>query len=454
MNLCLIVSKDLAYNIIGFYFLLDLRSCIPLKENIFTLILMAIVVSLSGELKFYPFHSTFQISFGVPIFFLFLLMIRKTPRVLLGLIVGLSVFGFRFTLDILTKPGFGFYHNLLFNLPTFFYYFTYALMFTLTKVNKTKIHPLWIGFLSIIIETSSSIVELTFRYFLLNDMITISIVIEVFLIAIIRSFFALGFFYAIKLHEVELKNIEQKKQNEHMILLISNLYEESMQLHKTLKQSESITRDCYNLYENLNNNDVIYDPKDLSQKLLYITGQIHEIKKDNQRIYAGLSKMIMSENYTDYISIDKISYIVVNTNKKYAESLDKQIEFILEINDSFPELHVYTILSIMNNLISNSIESIKDKGCIKLLINKFKNNVEITISDTGSGIPQKKNKLIFKPGYTTKYDISGKPSTGMGLPYVNQVVNNLNGSINLKSNKSKFKTIFTVKLPISSLIKK
>lgn len=415
---------------------------------------MAIIVSLSGELKFYPFHSTFQVSFGVPIFFLFLLRIRKIPIVLCGFIVGLSVLGFRFTLDMFIKPNSQFQDIFLFNFPTFFYYFTYALMFTLTKINKSNRHPLWVGFLSIVIETSSSIVELTFRHFLLGDMVTPLIIGEIILIAIIRSFFALGFFDAIKLHEMELKSKEQKKQNEHMLLLISNLYEESMQLNKTLKQSEDITRDCYNLYENLNKKNFINNPQVLSQKLLYIAGQIHEIKKDNQRIYAGLSKMIMSENYTDYMDIDEISDIVINTNKKYAESLNKQIEFILKINDSFPKLHVYTTLSIMNNLISNSIESIKDNGRIKLLINKLKNDVEIVISDTGSGIPQRKNKLIFKPGYTTKYDISGKPSTGMGLPYVSQVVNNLNGSINLESSKSKFKTTFIVKLPIASLIKK
>ena len=99
----------------------------------------------------------------------------------------------------------------------------------------------------------------------------------------------------------------QSKQNSHMLLLISNLYEESIQLKKSLQNAEDITRDCYALYQNLLNTDTILNVYELREKLLGITGQVHEIKKDNQRIYAGLSKMIADGNSTDYMKIDEIS---------------------------------------------------------------------------------------------------------------------------------------------------
>ena len=84
----------------------------------------------------------------------------------------------------------------------------------------------------------------------------------------------------------------------------------------------------------------------------------------------------------------------------------------------FLQLHVYTILSIINNLVSNSVEAIKGDGWIKLSICKTHELIEFKIEDDAGGIPENKKDLIFKPGYTTKYDNSGKPSTGMGLTYV------------------------------------
>lgn len=415
---------------------------------------MIVIVPLAGELKFYPFPNTFRVTFGVPIFFLLLLAIRRVPLVLCGVIVGASVVCFRLALDVSIHGFFQIHHSFVLHFPTFFYYLTYSYIFYLARFNRFHHHPLMVGVLSAIIEITSSIVELSIRHCVLKDVITLPILDEVVIIAVIRSFFALGFFYAIKLHEAEISSIQQQKQNQHMLSLISNLYEESVQLKKSLKDSEEITRNCYDLYQSLLNDQSPFTSEELAKKILGIAGQVHEIKKDNQRIYSGLSEMISAENSTDYMNVEEIGNIVIQTNQKYAQSLGKNIQFTLNISSVFPPLHVYTTLSLVNNLVSNSVESIRNSGLINIFINKNNDKIEFNIFDNGLGIPKKKAELIFKPGYTTKYDLSGKPSTGIGLTYVKEVVNNLKGQVYIQSFPEKNETIFTIQLPISSLAEK
>lgn len=425
-----------------------------MKEDLFILILMIVSVPLTGQLNFHPFHDTFRVSFATPIFLFFLLWIKRLPLALAGTVVGISVVSFRIALDWFIGGRFYFEQNFMLHFPSFFYYLSYSWLFHIAKVNSFHHRPLLIGALSVLIDVFSSMMELFIRHYILNNIISIYTVTLIVIIAIIRSFFVLGFFNIIKLNEAKLRSQQQEEQNRYMLLLISGLYEESVQLKKSLKYAEDITRRCYDLYQNLQNSQVLFKSEDLAKELLSIAGQVHEIKKDNQRIYAGLSKMILSENSKDYMTAEEIGNIIIQTNKKYANSLSKDIDFISHIDNSLIELHVYTVLSLINNLVSNAVESIKDNGKIKIYIYRVDNWVKFKICDNGVGIPQKKIKLIFKPGYTTKYDLSGKPSTGMGLPYIKEVVKNLQGIVTVESYPNKSETTFIIKLPIDSLIKK
>ncbi|MCB2311438.1 sensor histidine kinase [Clostridium tagluense] len=425
-----------------------------MKDNYFTLVFIAIIVTLAGELKFYPFQGSFRIGLGIPIFFLFLLWTHKIPAILAGFLVGILVVAFRITLDSYFNGSFHFSYELVLHFSSLFYYVTYSFLFYLAKINKIHHRPLLIGFFAVLIEMTASMMELIVRHLILGNTINFTMISEIIIISFIRSFFTLSFFYIIMLNRAKHLAEKQLKQNSHMILLISNLYEESIQLKKSLQNAEDITRDCYTLYQNLLNTDTILNVKELSEKLLGITGQVHEIKKDNQRIYAGLSKMIADGNSTDYMTIDEISSIILETNKKYSYSLHKNIEFNSVINDVYPPMHVYTVLSIINNLVSNSVEAIKIDGSIKLSICKTRQLIEFIVTDDAGGIPKNKKELIFKPGYTTKYDNSGKPSTGMGLPYVKDVVNNLKGTIVAQDNSEALGTVFVIQLPISNLIQR
>lgn len=74
--------------------------------------------------------------------------------------------------------------------------------------------------------------------------------------------------------------------------------------------------------------------------------------------------------------------------------------------------------------------------------------VEITVSDTGHGIPEEIIKRVFDPYFTTKEPGKG---TGMGLAVVHGIIKNHGGSIRVQSIVGKG-TVFTIHIPVIDAI--
>mgnify|MGYP000981612606 CR=1 FL=1 len=100
------------------------------------------------------------------------------------------------------------------------------------------------------------------------------------------------------------------------------------------------------------------------------------------------------------------------------------------------------------NLIDNSIEAISNNGKIELksFIDEDKNNFQILIIDSGTGISD--DIKVFEPFYTTK--TSG---TGLGLSITQKIIEQHKGKINLVSSKPG-ETVFEIMLPLNELGKK
>lgn len=428
----------------------------PLLRKDRTIILfMILFVPLAGEINFYPINETFRVSLGPPTLFLSLLFLRKNV-ITSGFLTAILVVFFRILLDLILETNFNWLTSFETHYPSFFFYFTYTCLFYLVKVNHFHRQLLFIGFFGITIEIFSNFVEILIQYIIFNDTITSGSLVEMFLIALTHSFMVLGVFSMMKLYEAQYREIEVRKRNEHMLLHVSNLYEESIHLKKTLKNSETITMKTYELYRELNQNHLADNHFliKIRQQLLEIAGEVHEIKKDNQRIFAGLSKLISNEGFTDYVNITDIIKIIVRANEKYSHLLEKDIHISYNIIGNHPHYHIYTILSIVNNLVANAVEAIQEKGTIKIGVSIQLNSVQFRIEDNGPGILEKNKELIFKPGFTSKFDAMGNPSTGIGLTFVEDMVKKLNGNVTFKSGSNEKGAVFIICLPIDNLVEK
>lgn len=109
------------------------------------------------------------------------------------------------------------------------------------------------------------------------------------------------------------------------------------------------------------------------------------------------------------------------------------------------------IQQIILNLIVNARQAMKDGGRLRLVIsdNAAEGWAEISIGDSGCGIPNDKLQKIFDPFYTTKTaDAQGQGGSGIGLSLCRKIIEAHKGRIRVESEVGKG-TMFTLKLPRS-----
>ena len=107
------------------------------------------------------------------------------------------------------------------------------------------------------------------------------------------------------------------------------------------------------------------------------------------------------------------------------------------------------IEQVLLNLIINARQAMPRGGrlVIEVRENVRTQMVEMSLSDTGIGIPPERLRLIFEPFYTTKEpDANGHGGTGLGLSVCRQIIEQHHGRVRVESLVGKGST-FTVKLP-------
>ncbi len=103
---------------------------------------------------------------------------------------------------------------------------------------------------------------------------------------------------------------------------------------------------------------------------------------------------------------------------------------------------------LLENIMSNAIKYNKTGGSAVVTVGKKDGFAEITVSDTGIGIPVEAQSRVFERFFRVDKGRSRKEgSTGLGLAIVKHIVNTADGEISLKS-KPNFGTTITVRLPL------
>jgi signal transduction histidine kinase len=129
---------------------------------------------------------------------------------------------------------------------------------------------------------------------------------------------------------------------------------------------------------------------------------------------------------------------VVNNEIKYKATIHKDYGDIPAVKGIPQQLN-----QVFMNILVNAAQSIEKKGDIFIKTRSTKDHVEVTISDTGSGISPENLTKIFDPFFTTK-DI-GK-GTGLGMNIAYNIIQKHNGTIRVHSELGKG-TDFHITLP-------
>ena len=133
-----------------------------------------------------------------------------------------------------------------------------------------------------------------------------------------------------------------------------------------------------------------------------------------------------------------------------------KLEKDFDLNDVKVSIDSDRLRRVIINVLENACHAMMDDNQTLvsskepyLIINTGANNknIEITFTDTGSGMSKEVLKKIFEPLFSTKGF-----GVGLGMPTVKQIMDQHDGSVEIKSEEGKG-TIVTLLLPISENVK-
>jgi two-component system NtrC family sensor kinase len=125
------------------------------------------------------------------------------------------------------------------------------------------------------------------------------------------------------------------------------------------------------------------------------------------------------------------------------------VEIQTDFQQNLPSLRVSTseLQQVFFNLINNAIDAMdNDGGILTISSRQSGNDLVITVSDTGKGIPEANLDRIFDPFFTTKPVGKG---TGLGLSICYGIIEKMGGKFEVESTVGKG-TAFLISIPLQS----
>ena len=169
----------------------------------------------------------------------------------------------------------------------------------------------------------------------------------------------------------------------------------------------------------------------------------NEMERDVDRLTSiteRFSKIGSQPEMTD----QDLSETLVHALDYMMNRLGKSIELTSNIAPDLQGLHNPQLISwVLENLITNATDAIQGKGTIHVDAQLQGTNIVILVKDDGKGIPNKIQRRIFNPGYSTK-----SRGWGLGLSLAKRIVDEYhNGSISLIESQVEQGATFKITLP-------
>ncbi len=220
-------------------------------------------------------------------------------------------------------------------------------------------------------------------------------------------------------------------------------------------------------------------------KIDFFTDISHEFKTPLSLIIAPVSKLIL-EAKTPQLKKDlrmieqnalhlntlinqAINFQRVETNQSLIRSTVEIVKFVKKIFDSYEsifidkqldarfdsnienlyiEIDILKMESVLNNLLSNACKYTPNSGSVKLTLTceETSKQLEITVFNSGSNIPQNEMPYIFDRFFQSR-STREKGGTGIGLYLVKNYIELHGGTVMAQSDKTAG-TAFTVRLPV------
>ena len=189
--------------------------------------------------------------------------------------------------------------------------------------------------------------------------------------------------------------------------------------------------------------------KDYLKKISYSGNQLLALIND----ILELSKIEAGQRYLDDKTFD-IEKTIDETWGLFEERMieeKKEFQLHIDIQNKMVKGDEFKIHQILNNLLSNAVKYSESGDQITLdvkeMIYQNHHKIQFIVEDTGIGMSQSFLKHLFEPyARETHFSVKSTMGTGLGMPIVKSLVEQMSGEINVESKLGKG-TKFTVVIP-------
>lgn len=412
-------------------------------------LIIGISVCITSQLYFTLWAEGFRLSASAIFFPLLLLTLkRESHRPTAGLVTAGCVVLFRVTYDLF--QGMGLLSAVSTEAPGGVFYLCYDALLCLMLRDRRSYSFRHVWFSLYCCDLISNMVN-----FALSSHFSTALTAEIFIplawMALFRSTAAVFLLWAVKSYRQLLLQQEHELRYRRLFLMTANLKTELYFLKKDAEEVEQVMARAYKLYEKLEQAGAQDELRELA---LSIARDVHEVKKDNLRIIRGLEEEIAETYDHEVMSMRDLLNILSQSTRQMLGEQRSEIRLECFCPKNITVREHYRVLSVLKNLVTNAVEAIQaasGTGCVRVEANATQDILTLTVSDNGPGISPRKQKLLFKVGYSTKFNPdTGNISRGVGLPAVQYIVEELGGTLNVTSEQGSG-TTFRIELPVDQV---
>jgi two-component system sensor histidine kinase YcbA len=426
---------------------------VDLKNRYKEMLLVGLFTAFMGQVNFYPFGTDFRITVGVVVFTFLLLYFYSLPIVATSIVTGISVLLVRVGIDFFAY-AINFDAAFSKHIPGMMYYISYGIIIDGASFRKLFEKPIYfIGILTTA-DIASNFFELIIRNQIKGSLFD-EILSMIMLAAVMRSCLVLALFWIIKYYSLFITKEEHQKRYKELLLLTAKLKSEVFFLKKSMQDIESAMAKSYSIYNSIKESSSMgrEEHDSITAGCLDLSIEIHEIKKDYNRIVISMERLMPASDIHKTMKVSEIFETIGDIFTRYLEVINKDIRLGFEIEQDFRTSEYFIIMSIINNMIQNSVEACyRSDSYVKVKCFFMESRVVFSIEDNGKGIKEKEKLLVFEPGYTTKFNPeTGQVSTGLGLTHIQMLAEHLDGKVILNNDNPGI-TEFRLELPADIVI--
>lgn len=174
---------------------------------------------------------------------------------------------------------------------------------------------------------------------------------------------------------------------------------------------------------------------------------VAEMNKDVQRL-GTIASRFSKIGSRPSMAVDDLNAVVLGAASYMGGRISSSVALTVTTDPSLLNVEMSDALFawVMENLIKNAVDAMEGHGSLTIATGRDSDKAWVEVTDSGKGIPRKRFKTIFNPGFTTK-----KRGWGLGLTLAKRIIEQYHGGrIYVKWSEPGHGTTFRIDLPMAA----